>query len=163
MKKLFLCAFALLTLCFAISSFAQTAMPYKATYSSSFKIGKANYSAIILNLWKDWDDNTFDKHDYFSDTVVMMFPDGSVTRGKAANLVAAKKYRGGMKSASSIIHAWVPLSSTDLNEDAVCVWGHEEDTYADGRVEKKDLHEVWWFNKEGKVSRMRQWEAKFGE
>jgi len=68
-----------------------------------------------------------------------------------------------MKNSTSIVYGWVPLTSTDVNEDAVCVWGQEEDTYADGKVEKRDLHEVWWFNKEGKISRMRQWAAKFGE
>lgn len=68
-----------------------------------------------------------------------------------------------MSSAKSIIHAWVTLASTDKNEEAVSVWGTEEDTFADGKVERKDLHEVWWFNKEGKIARMRQWAAKFTE
>lgn len=163
MKQLLIFVAALLCFAFSTDCVAQSANPYTATYSSSFKIGKPAYSAIVLNLWKDWDDNTFDKHDYFSDTVVIYLSDGSVTRGKAANMEGAKKYRGGMSSAKSIIHAWVTLVSTDKNEEAVCIWGHEEDTYADGKVEKKDLHEVWWFNKEGKIARMRQWAAKFTE
>ena len=93
----------------------------------------------------------------------MHFPDGSVTSGKTENLDAAKKYRGGIASVKSIIHACIPLTRTSTNEDAVCIWGHEDDTYADGKVESKDIHEVWWFNKAGKVVEMRQWTAKFGE
>ena len=47
-----------------------------------------------------------------------------------------------MSSAKSIIHAWVTLAITDQDEEGVSVWGSEEDTNADGKVEKKDLHEV---------------------
>jgi hypothetical protein len=143
--------------------YSQSTLPYKASYSSDFKIGNPAYSKMILDLWKDWDDNTFDKHDYFADTVVMYLPDSTVVRGKAENMAGAKKYRGSMTSAKSVIHAWVPLHSNDTKEDAVAIWGTETDTWPDGRVEKRDLHEVWWFNKDGKVSVMRQWASRFGQ
>ena len=142
---------------------AQSGLPYKAGYSSDFKMGNPAYAKMVLELWKDWDDNTFDKHDYFADTVVLYLPDSSVVRGKAENVAGAKKYRGGMTSAKSVVHAWVPLHSNDKNEDAVCIWGTETDTWPDGRVEIRDLHEVWWFNKDGKVTAMRQWTAKFAQ
>ncbi|MEP7110522.1 MAG: hypothetical protein ABI760_21190 [Ferruginibacter sp.] len=175
MKRLFISLTALFFISFLNDSFAQAKPkagkaknmvkdhPFKATYSSNFTIGKAAYSKMILDLWKDWDDNNFDRHDYMADSLVAFFPDGTVTRGKAENLEASKKFRGKFASVKSIIHAWVPLTSTDMNEDVVCVWGQEEDTYPDGKVEKSDLHEVWWFNKAGKVTRLRQWAAKFGE
>ena len=37
----------------------------------------------------------------------------------------------------------------------VAVWGIEEDTHGDGKVESGEIHEVWWFNKDGKVAGMR--------
>jgi hypothetical protein len=138
---------------------AQSAAPYVADFSSSFKIGDAKYSDIILNLWKDWDDNQLTRHDYFSDTVTMWMSDGSITRGKAANLEAAKKFRGSFSKAKSTLHAWVPLYSTDVKLDMVGVWGVEEDTYPDGKVESREIHEVWWFNKDGKIAGVRQWAA----
>jgi hypothetical protein len=141
--------------------YAQASLPYKAGYSSDYKIGNPAYSKMVLELWKDWDDNTFDKHDYFADTVTMYLPDSTVVKGKAENLAGAKKYRGGMTSAKSVVHAWVPLYSNDTKDDLICIWGTETDTWPDGRVTKRDLHEVWWFNKDGKVSAMRQWSAKF--
>jgi hypothetical protein len=144
----------------AQNSKANNALPYQATYSSNFKIGNQKYAAMVLDLWKDWDDNNFDRHQYMADTVTMYLPDGSVTKGLAANLAGAKKYRGSLKSAKSIVYAWVPLVSVDKNEDAICVWGEEEDVMADGTVDKKTLHEVWFFNKDGKVASMRQWSAK---
>ncbi len=65
-----------------------------------------------------------------------------------------------MTSAKSTIHAQVPLKSTDKNEDWVAIWGTETDTWADGKVETRDLHEIWQINKDGKVAVMRQFSAK---
>ena len=164
MKRLPIAFTVLLCCCFCISSIAQTKKaPYKAAYTSSFAMGKTAHSTIILNLWKDWDDNEFGRHNYFADTIKMWLPDGFVIRGKDSALAGAKRYRGAMTSCKSVIHAWVPLHSTDTGDDMVCIWGTETDTYPDGKVVVKDLHEVWWINKAGKVSAMRQWEAKFGE
>ncbi len=64
-----------------------------------------------------------------------------------------------MTSVKSTIHAWVPLKSMDMNEDVVCIWGNEENTMPDGKIENKEIHEVWWFNKDGKIHEMRQWAA----
>ena len=142
----------LLNFCFA--------QPYKAMYSSKFKMGNAKYANMILDVWKDWDDNALDRHDYFADTITAYFPDGSVVKGKAAFLESGKKYRGSFTTVKSVVHAWVPLRSEDKNEDAVCIWGDEEDTTADGKTTKMSLHEVWFFNKDGKVATLRQWNAK---
>lgn len=163
MKKLFPVFATMLLAGIYNDSFSQSGLPYKAGYSSDYKMGNPAYAKMVLELWKDWDDNTFDKHDYFSDTVKFYGSDSSVVKGKAENLAAAKKYRGGMTSAKSVVHAWVPLTSNDKKDDLVCIWGTETDTWPDGRTEKRDLHEVWWFNKDGKVTAIRQWVSKFGE
>ena len=161
MKRLFIAFVTLSSIVFFNESIAQTA-PYKVG-ASNFKIGNPEYAKKVLELWKDWDDNTFDKHDYFADTVTMYLPDGMVVKGKAENLAGAKKYRGDMKSAVSVVHACVSLYNVVDKDEAVCIWGTETDTWPDGKVETRDLHEVWWFNKDGKVSGMRQWASKFGK
>ena len=164
MKHVTMASATLICVCFFINTYAQTkGTPYKADYSSDFKLGNPAYADVVLNIWKDWDDNELKRHDYFADTITIWMPDGSVTRGKANNLEMAMKYRSSMTSSKSTIHAWVPLYSIDKKDNFVCVWGSEEDTFADGKVEKKALHEVWWFNKDGKVTTMRQWNSKFGE
>jgi hypothetical protein len=131
-------------------------LPYTANYSSNFAIGNPAHSKMILDLWKDWDDNAFNRHDYMADTLVMYFPDGTMVKGKQANLDGAMKYRGTMTSAKSILDAWMPLKSIDKNEDWVALWGSETDTYADGKVQKRDIHEIWRINKDGKVDFMKQ-------
>lgn len=133
--------------------------PYTATYSSNFVMGNPAHSKMILDLWKDWDDNAFNRHDYMADTLVMYLPDGSVVRGKQANLDAAMKYRGSMSSAKSTLNSWMPLRSVDKNEDWVALWGSETDTYPDGKVQTREIHELWRINKDGKVDYMKQYSS----
>ena len=134
-------------------------LPYTANYSSSFTIGDANNSKMILELWKDWDDNMLDRHDYFADTIVMITSSGEMLQGKSAVSEAGKKFRGGMTSAKSTLDAWIPLKSVDRNENWVAIWGQEDDVYADGKKEKREIHEIWRINKDGKVDFMKQWTA----
>lgn len=134
--------------------------PYTAGYSSDFRIGDPKDAKMILDLWKDWDDNAFDRHDYFADTVVMFLPDGSVIRGKDSALAGAKRYRGSLTSSTSTLDAFIPLKSVDRNEDWVALWGSETDVMPDGHTEKRDIQEIWRINKDGKVDFMKQFEAK---
>ena len=146
-----------------VKSMDNMSYPYTANYSSDFKIGNPANAKMILELWKDWDDNALERHDYFADSVIMFFPDGSVTRGKDSCLAAAKRYRGSMSSALSSIDAWMPLESIDRNQDWVAVWGTETDTYPDGKTDKKDLQEIWRINKDGKVNFMKQFASAHAE
>ena len=55
---------------------------YPVEYSSDFTIGDPKYAQTVLELWKDYDNNTFDRGaDNFSDSVVMDFP-GMTVKGK---------------------------------------------------------------------------------
>jgi hypothetical protein len=163
MKRLTMALTALVSVCFVNEIVAQSsAAPYVAGYTSSFNMGNAEYANKVLELWKDWDDNQLDRHDYFADTLVIWLPDGSVVKGKKANADGAKQYRASFAKVKSTVHAWVPLYSTDTKDNIVCIWGTEENTAADGKVSTRDLHEVWWFNKDGKVTVMRQWTSNFG-
>ncbi|MBA2249401.1 MAG: hypothetical protein H0W12_04335, partial [Chitinophagaceae bacterium] len=118
------------------------------------------HARMILDVWKDWDDNAFDRHNYMADTLTMILPDGSVTKGMAANLEGAKKYRGSLTSSKSTVDAWIPLRSTDRNEDWVAIWGNETDTHADGTVDKREIQEIWRINKDGKIDYMKQYSGK---
>jgi hypothetical protein len=55
-----------------VDGMTMTSLPYTANYSSNFAIGNPEHSKMVLDLWKDWDDNAFDRHDYFADTMVMI-------------------------------------------------------------------------------------------
>ncbi len=165
MKGLLLSVCILLLVFACKTNYAQQKMdyPYKANYSSDFKMGDAKNAKMILELWKDWDDNALGRHDFISDTVMMFFPDGSVVKGKDSALAAAKRYRGSMSSATSSVDAFMPLKSIDRDENWVAIWGTETDTFPDGKTEKRDLHEIWRINKDGKIDFMKQFASAHAE
>lgn len=137
---------------------AQQSAPYKASYSSNFKMADQTYADKVLALWKDFESNTLDSHvGWFADTVSMTLADGTTVKGKAENLAGAKQYRGSISNYKVTVDAWVSLKSVDRNQNVVCIWGTEEFTTADGKKVKQSLQEVWGFNKDGKIDLMLQY------
>lgn len=133
-------------------------LPYTATYSSQFEMADAAISKMILELWKDWDDNNFSRHaDYFADTVTMIFTNGQVVKGKENLLNSATQHRGSLASAKSVVDAWLSTRSVDKDEKWVAIWGSETDTNKDGKESTMRIHEIWKFNKDGKVDFMQQY------
>jgi hypothetical protein len=159
MKKLFLFFF----LASPFVAMSQAHSGYTAGYSSSFTITDPSYSDKILMLWKDFENNTLDKHmDLFADTVNMMLANGAMIKGKAENLASVKAFRSSIKNYKVTIDAWVSLKSTDRHQNVVCVWGTEEYTDKDGKQVKSRAHEVWGFNKDGKIDLMLQYAGAGG-
>lgn len=137
------------------------AYPYKAEYSSQFAFGKPEQAKLVLDMWKDWDNNTLDNHlDVIADSIVFELPNGEVLRGKENFIAKGKEQRNTIASANSTVEAWMPLRSIDRNEDWVAVWGYEQDTNKDGKVSVQRLHEIWGFNKDGKISYVRQYTSQ---
>ncbi len=127
--------------------------PYTAAYSSKFAIGEPKHAEAILRLWKDWDNGDLSKSkDVFADTVSLNFWDGSSMHASRDSCVAAaQKFRDTYASVTSRVDAFVPLKSTDKDENWVAIWGMETHTDKKGKVDSINLHEVWRINKEGKT------------
>ena len=133
-------------------------MLYKADYSSSFTMADPSYSEKVLTLWKDYENNTLDKHaDMISDTVTMLLADGTLVKGKANNMAGVKDFRGSIKNLKVTVDAWMSVKSLDRDENLVCVWGNETFTDKDGKQVSRRMQEVWGFNSAGKVSLMLQY------
>ena len=136
-------------------------MPYTAMYSSKFQMGNSKYSRMVLEAWKAYDDNALDKvAGSIADTVTAVLPDGTVLKGRDNFLNALKTYRGGFTNATDVVTAWVPVKSLDKGDDIVCIWGTETDTKNDGTTQKMDIHEIWAFNKDGKLFYFHQYAAQ---
>lgn len=136
------------------------AMPYVAGYSSQFEMADPARARKVLELWKDYDDNAFDRHkSYFADTVSMYMADGMAIKGLDSLMTKMKSHRGSFAAVKSSVDVWMSLRSTDKNENWVAVWGSEEDTGKDGKKSVVQLHEVWRFNKDGKIDLMMQFAA----
>lgn len=144
-----------------MSSNENVTYAYPVTYSSDFTIGDSKYAQTVLELWKDFDNNTLDNHaSEFSDSVAMDFPDGSTVKGKDSAMSSAKAYRGSMKSVVSTVDVITTLKPKGKEETWVCIWGKGVNTHNNGKTDSTYLQEDWMFNKDGKIAYMRQYAAK---
>jgi hypothetical protein len=136
--------------------------PYKAEYSSSFEIGNPKHSEAILKLWKSFDNGDLSvTKDLFADTIHIYTKEGMTIEGPRDSVVmGAQQWRDQLASVQSKVTAFVPLRSTDKNENWVLVWGTEISTDKAGKVDSVYLQETWRIDKDGKVDLMYQYGAK---
>lgn len=146
-----------------IASDATVTYAYTPTYSANFEIGDSKNAQVILELWKDFDNNTLDNHkDAFADSVTLELSDGSVVKGPKDSVInAMTSYRSGFTAVVSSVTAVIPLKPKDKDKDEswVCVWGKEIDTDKNNKTDSAYLNENWMFNKDGKIAYMSQFRA----
>ncbi len=137
-----------------------TALPYVASYSSSFKMGNPDYSAMIVQgSWKDWEKNTMDNmKSWVADTCVAFQSDNIMVRGVDSLQARWKRGRAGYTSVIDTLNAVVPLYSTDKNENWVLVWAKEINTDTKGKIDTMELMETWRINKDGKADVVYQYD-----
>ncbi len=166
--------FALLPLFFACNSGENTnsidsdsskrasnaALTYSSpiSYSSQFEMGDNKNAQMILDLWKDFDNNTLDQSkDKFADSVTMLFSETEMYGSRDSVFNATQSYRNMFNTVSSRVAAIMPVKSTDKNDDWVLVWGTETHTDKNNKTDSVHLQETWRINKDGKVDLMMQY------
>lgn len=139
---------------------ATVALPYTASYSSSFEIGNPEFSAVILTgSWKDWENNTLDNmKNWMADTITAFQSDGDMVKGLDSMMTKWKRARAKYTSVIDTVQAVVPLYSTDKKEHWVLVWAREINTKVDGSKDTISLMETWRLNKDGKADFLLQYE-----
>ena len=134
---------------------------YTPNYSGDFEIGDSKNAQLILEIWKDYDNNTLDNHrDAFADSVTFDLAGGtSITGPRDSVLNGIKQYRGGFVSAVSTVEVVTALKAKGKDESWVCVWGKEVDVNKKNKKDSIYLNENWMFNKDGKIAYMAQYQA----
>lgn len=136
------------------------AMPYAAAYSSQFTMGNPEHARMVLQVWRDYEDNRLDQSAaLLADSITFESADGQVIRGRDSVLNAFKQMRGQFTNVKQTVDVYMPIHSTDRNEDWVLIWGREEDTHANGTT-TNNIHEIWRINRDGKIDYMSQYIAK---
>lgn len=133
-------------------------LPYTATYSSKFEIGDRKNAETVLAAWKAFDDGVLSTaKGLFADTVTLILRDGTRMSGPRDSIIAGSQvYRDMYSSVKSTVHAFVPLKSTDKDENWLCVWGVETSTSKQGKTDSVGLQETWRLNKDGKINLLYQ-------
>lgn len=136
------------------------ALPYTLDYSSSFEMGKPQYSATILQgSWKDWETNNLDNmKTWLADSIIAFHSNGAVLQGADSMIANWKRFRGRYTTVIDTVHAVISTRSTDKNEDWVLVWAKEINTAADGKKDTVEIMETWRLNKDGKADLLLQYE-----
>lgn len=132
----------------------------KASYSTDFAIGDAALGDKVVALWRYFDNNTLDSAaSYFADSLYQDMPGFKGTMSRDSAMAGVKAYRASLTSSVTTIDALVPLKASNKEESVVCIWGVET-TEAGGKKMLRDIQEVWGFNKDGKVTWIKQYELK---
>ena len=133
---------------------------YTPAYSGNFEIGDHKQAQLILEIWKDFDNNTLDNHtNAFADSLEIDLSNGTVIKGLRDSVLSSiKNYRNSLTAVASTIDVVVPLKAKDKNESWVCVWGKEVTT-SKSKTDSVYVNEDWMFNKDGKIAFMTRYEA----
>ena len=132
--------------------------PYAIGYSSQFEFSDPEKSKMVLQLWKDFDNNTLDNvKDKFADSVLMKFPDMVMHTTRDSAIASTKAYRNTLLSVTSTVDVVMSVKSTDKNDEWVLVWGNEIHTDKKNKTDTIALHEVWGLDKNGKINFMQQY------
>lgn len=136
------------------------ALPLTASYSSSFKMGNDDYSAMIVQgSWKDWQNNTMDNmKSWVADTIVAFQSDNTMIKGVDSLQAHWKKGRAKYTKVIDTVNAVAPIYSTDKNQNWVLVWATEINTDNKGKTDTEALMETWRINKDGKADLLLQYD-----
>jgi hypothetical protein len=131
-------------------------------YSADFEIGSTAQAQIVLDCWKHYDNNTLDSTTaFFSDTVELIMPGMATVKLQRDSAIALTKLGRGMySSVKSDIGVLIPVREPSKNDDWVLIWADETTKTADGKEAKRALHEVFGFDKAGKINHIHQFETR---
>lgn len=90
----------------------------------------------------------------------MLIYGDKVFNGKKDSVITLiQKEREKYDPVQFFIESWLPVYSTTNEEDMVFLWVREELTDSKGKYTNTLIHEIWLFNKEGKISFMQRYTA----
>lgn len=131
-------------------------------YSADFEIGSSAQAQIVLDCWRHYDNNTLDSTTaFFADTVELIIPGMATVKLQRDSAIAlVKTGRGMYSSVKSDIGVVIPVKEPNKKDDWVLIWADETTKTLDGKESKRAIHEVFGFDKAGKINHIHQFETK---
>lgn len=132
--------------------------PYTPIYSE-FEPGNPLYSKKVLEIWRQFETGSlFSVAGYFADSLTLVFKDHIYNGARDSVLAIFKKRRDVYSDVQCYIDSWMPVHAKQTNDDLVLLWGRQDCTKEKNK--SRDylvVHEVWRFDKKGKVRAMLQY------
>jgi len=95
----------------------------------------------------------------FADSIRIILPSTIFSGSKSSVLQALQKQRAGYNNMQCFIQSWLPVRVRDKEEDLVWVWGIYDGTKTNGDRDYRMVHEIWRFNKQGRIREMEQFQT----
>jgi hypothetical protein len=131
--------------------------PYASRYATDFEKGDPRYLEMVLDFWKEYETGNVKKTaKNFADTILMVLPEGFFSGQKDSVLASFKKTRDKYSIVQCHLDTWMP-ARINGKDNWVFIWGWQERTDKNGKLEAPVLHEVWRINKKGKIDFMQQY------
>ena len=132
----------------------------KFSYSADLGLGDPALGDKVVAMWKHYDANTIDStRSYFADSVFSDMPGYAAKLQVDTMIREIKASRGQFSAVNTSFDAIISTKAEGKDETVVRIWGVETATQK-GKTTKRDLHELWGFNKDGKVTWIKQYELK---
>lgn len=139
-------------------------LPFKAVYSTEFIPGKKSDIAVVLKVFKAWEQNDMKViRDNFTDSVELYFPTGDIFRNTIDSFIkiASAYYIDSLRKKEIVFYSWMSDHSVDKNEDWVRIWYKEIDSYRNGRTDSIELQDDNLM-KNGKIEKVYSHMRKLG-
>jgi hypothetical protein len=117
---------------------------FKPVYSSEFVPGKQNDIAVVLKVFRAWENNDMKViKDNFTDSVELFFPTGDIFKNTIDSFIkiASAYFIDSLNKKEIIFYSWIADHSVEKNEDWVRIWYKEIDSYKNGQIDSIELQD----------------------
>jgi hypothetical protein len=131
--------------------------PYAPVKSNSFDKGKDTLARNVLQIWRQYETGNIKSTDkFFADTVRLILSDQIIEGSRDTVMKQYQKRRDAYAEMQSFVYSWLPVHTADTKQDFVYVWGLHDGTKKNGDRDYALLHEIWRFDRNGKIREMEQ-------
>jgi hypothetical protein len=135
--------------------------PYSAIYSNGFKTGSYKNLKTVTEIWREYENGDITKTaSNFADSLTVVYPDKVLNGTTDSVLREIKRIRDSYLTVQCFIYSWMPARAKDNNDDWVFIWGRQEFTDKAGKLKIAEVHEIWQFDKKGKITLMQQYQTR---
>jgi len=134
---------------------------YSPIYSNGYRPGNYQLVKTVTDFWRAFENGdvrTTGKS--FADDITFVYPDKVISGKRDTVLSQVKQIRDSYSAVQSFVYSWMPAKAKDHDEDWVFIWGRQEYTDKDLQLKSIEVHEIWQFNKEGKIIFVQQYHTR---
>ncbi|HEU4473071.1 MAG TPA: hypothetical protein VFR58_18395 [Flavisolibacter sp.] len=134
---------------------------YSPEYTSGYTIGDFGQVKTVTEIWKHYENGDLMlAAPQFADNLTIVFPDHTISGAKDSVLAQLKAEREAFIAVQCSISSWLPVRTKEKKDEWVFLWGKQIRSDKNGGTRSIEVHEIWQFDKQGKVQFMQQYHTR---